>query len=439
MHRLKLQFFIVTVLLASLLLPAASISASTVQQAGPYLTANQAVYVRGGPGIGFYVVGTLYPGEIAPVLGVSPDFTWWYVRTTFGEGWVFSMEVTPTNTATVAVRDPGAMAYVPSGVVNVRSGAGPTASVLGQLGHGQQVLVIGQSADGAWLQIKWAYGTGWIAANLVSATGVAAVVNDGGVPVTSEDPYGVVLTAFLNVRSGPGVNYASIGQLTGGTSINIIGRSSDSQWYQIETVWGDGWVFAPYVLTRNEYGGSPVITPESDAAVTGPIGIVNAGTLNLRSGPGAQYTSLGTLVGGTETQIIGRTNDWSWFLLITPIGTGWASDLYIIARGDISGVPYVAPGGVVPEGDGQGGGEAPLPAESATEAVVSTGALHIRSGPNSAFSSIGTVYAGTRLPILGQSADRGWWYVLSDFGTGWVTKLYTLTYGDTSAIPVVTP
>ncbi|HEX3049869.1 MAG TPA: SH3 domain-containing protein [Aggregatilineaceae bacterium] len=70
---------------------------------------------------------------------------------------------------------------------------------------------------------------------------------------------------------------------------------------------------------------------------------------------------------------------------------------------------------------------------------MSTGALHIRSGPNSAFSSIGTVYAGTRLPILGQSADRGWWYVLSDFGTGWVTKLYTLTYGDTSAIPVVTP
>ena len=163
-----------------------------------------------------------------------------------------------------------------------------------------------------------------------------------------------------------------------------------------------------------------------DAPVSGPVGIINTGALNIRSGPGIQYSSLGVLAGGTETRIIGRTRDWSWWLLETPLGNGWANRIYVIVRGSTSNVPYVAPGEAVPPSDGTEGGESPEPAVALPLAIVNTGALHVRSGPNSTFSSLGSVYAGAKLSIIGQSPDRGWWLVHSAYGDGWISKAFRI-------------
>lgn len=416
---------------------AASISSESthVSQTGPYATSSGAVYVRGGPGTGFFVLGTLYQGEVVPILGVSPDGGWWYVAARFGEGWVAGTGVTASSADSVAVRDPGPIATVTAGVLNVRGGAGPNAASLGRLSQGQQVLVTGTNEDGSWLQIRWAYGTGWVSSQYVRITGGAVTAT---LAVTSDRPYGIVLSAFLNVRTGPGVNYALLGQVAGGTTLPIVGRSANNTWYQVETPLGTGWVSAAYVALRNEYGAAPITTGNlAGAAVSGPIAIVNTGALHIRSGPGPQYTSLGTLAGGEEAQIIGRSADWSWWLLETRVGTGWASSMYIIARGDTTGVPYVAPGATVTPQAGQAGGAAPAPAIAGPVAIVTTGALNIRSGPNSAFPSLGSVLSGTQMPIIGQSPDRGWWLVESPYGNGWVSKLYVVTNGSTSNVPVV--
>ncbi|MBI5960074.1 MAG: SH3 domain-containing protein [Chloroflexi bacterium] len=408
-------------------------------QTGPYLIANGAVNVHAGPGFGFWILSTLYNTEAVPILGVSPDGLWWYISARSGEGWVSKMPVTAYNTSTVAVRDPGIIGTVTSGALNVRFGAGINAASLGQLGQGQQVYVLSQNADGSWLEIRWAYGTGWVSAGMLATTGQAAISDDGSaaIPLSADTPYVVVLATYLNVRSGPGPNYSVLGAVLGGISLPIVGRSADSSWYQVETIYGTGWVYAGYVATRNEYGASPVTTSSAaDAPVTGPIGVVNAGSLNIRSGPGAQYSSLGALAGGTETQIVGRTLDWTWWLLDTPVGTGWANAMYIIPRGDISNVPHVAPGTTVEASPGQAEAEAPVPTVTGPMAFVSTGAINIRSGPNSSFTSLGSVSGGTRMAIVGQSADRGWWLVESPFGRGWVSKLYVLVEGNTSGVPV---
>ncbi len=432
-----------TFLIAALLFVVAfsSLSApATHAQMGPYITANGAVYVRGGPGTGFWILGTLYRGEMVPVQGVSPDSNWWYVKAAFGEGWVAGVGVTPSNTAGVAVVDPGPIGTVTAYTLRVRAGAGINAASLGVLRNGQQVFVLAQNADGSWLQVRWAYGTGWVSSAYMSLGGVPQVAADGQggyLPVGGEAPYAIVLAAYLNVRTGPGANYAILGQVQGGETLPIVGRSANNRWYQVETRFGTGWVYSGYVATRNEYGGSPVTTASAaNAEVDGPFGIVNTGALHVRSGPGGQYTSLGTLAGGTQTRIVGRNVDWSWWLLETPVGTGWCSARYIIARGDTSGVPYVPAGGVAPSIPGQGGGEAPAPAIAGPVAIVTTGALNIRSGPNSAFPTLGAVYAGTQLPIIGQSADRGWWKVESAYGAGWVSKRYVVTTGSTAAVPV---
>jgi uncharacterized protein YraI len=100
-------------------------------------------------------------------------------------------------------------------------------------------------------------------------------------------------------------------------------------------------------------------------------------------------------------------------------------------------VPFAEAGAVVPPGEGQGGGEAPAPLLTGPVALVATGALNIRSGPNSAFRSLGSVPAGTRMPIIGQSPDRGWWQVQSPLGAGWVSKRYVIAEGTVTGVPVV--
>jgi uncharacterized protein YgiM (DUF1202 family) len=449
MRRAYFRLFAITGLCGAILLSgglAHSALASTVanngdytHQTGPYATAKGAVNVRGGPGTGFYITGTLYANEVVPILAVSPDGGWWYISTNFGEGWISNVAVTAFNTAGVGVRDPGLIGTVISGIANVRGGAGPNAIQLGQITRGQQVYVLGRNADGTWLEIQWAYGTGWVSAELMSTNGTPAVTAVETVPVTADAPYALVTATYLNVRTGPGINYAVLGQVYGGNTLTIVGRTNDNTWYQVETVYGTGWVYASYVIPRNEYGTAPVTTDSATGAeVAGPIGIINTGALNIRSGPGAQYTTLGTLAGGTETRIIGRSADWSWWLLETPLGTGWANSVYILVRGDTASVPYVAPGeSASPATDGQGGQAAPPPAITGPSAFVATGALNIRSGPNSTFPALGAVYAGTRMPIIGQSPDRGWWLVESPFGNGWISKAFVIPEGNTTGVPVV--
>jgi uncharacterized protein YgiM (DUF1202 family) len=435
-------------------------------QTGPYAVSSGAVYVRGGPGTGFWILGTLSLNEIVPILYVSPDNAWWYISAPFGEGWVANISVTAYNTAAVQPYDPGPIGTVTAGTLNVRYGPGPTAASLGHIGLGDQVYILAQNATGGWYQIRWAFGVGWASAQYITTSAGAVVPVDGqggfagegaadgqggfaggDIPVTTDSPYAIVMATYLNVRSGPGPNFAILGQVYGSQQLPIIGRNNDSSWYQVSTVYGPGWVYAGYVVTRNEFGASPVTSSTAGAAeVVGPIGIVNTGALYVRTGPGPQYTSMGTLAGGTEAQIIGHNADWTWWLMDTSFGPGWVYGVYVLVRGDPGTVPYVAPGSGTATGlgEGQGGfagdlGEGAAPAAVLAEpvAVVTTGAMHIRSGPNSSFPSLGVVYGGTRMTIKGQSPDHGWWYVDSAFGLGYVSKLYVLTDGNTSNVPVV--
>lgn len=445
MRRVRIRLFSIlpTIVILLMLVMAGSVFAAPLptndiafSQTGPYVTASSAINVRGGPGTGFYIIGALNQGEVVPVQGISPDGGWWYVNTRFGEGWVSATGVTASNTGGVPIRDPGPIGTVTTSTLTVRTDPGPNAASLGQLRYTQQVLVTGRNADGSWLQIRWTSGTGWVSAQYMSVTGAPGVVQ-GAVPVTADAPYGIVAAGYLNVRTGPGINYTSLGRVVTGNILPIVGRSEDGGWYQVDTVHGRGWVSARYIILRNEFGASPVTEQTAvGASVSGPIGVISTGALNLRSGPGPQYTDLGTLAAGEQGRIMGRSSDWGWWLLETRLGSGWVSSRYIVVRGDTSLVPYVAPGGTATQNDGQGGGSAPPPQLTGPMALIATGALNIRSGPNIAFSSLGSVPAGTRMPILGQSVDRGWWLVQSPHGNGWVSKLYVIAEGDLSQVPV---
>jgi len=65
--------------------------------------------------------------------------------------------------------------------------------------------------------------------------------------LSSTNPRGVVLADPLNLRTGPGLNYAVIATLDICTLVNLDGRNSDSTWIQVGLPGNlGGWVFTGY-------------------------------------------------------------------------------------------------------------------------------------------------------------------------------------------------
>ncbi|MBC7870682.1 MAG: SH3 domain-containing protein, partial [Chitinophagaceae bacterium] len=96
-----------------------------------------------------------------------------------------------------------------------------------------------------------------------------------------------------------------------------------------------------------------------------PILVANTSFLNVRSGPGVQFTVTVTVVGGTELPVLGVASDLTWYQISTIVGPGWVNVQYTLPRGDFSNVPFVSVdsfaqaqvgGGFGVAGLGQGGG-----------------------------------------------------------------------------------
>lgn len=130
-------------------------------------------------------------------------------------------------------------------------------------------------------------------------------------------------------------------------------------------------LFAALLLALVGPGVTALAAPvEQQVQFATPIMVVNASFLNVRTGPGVQYSVLITVVGGTELPVLGRARDNVWFQVSTVVGVGWVNAEFTIPRGEFTNVPYVdfnlaeavaaAPGAaVIGLPDGQGGGGAP--------------------------------------------------------------------------------
>lgn len=170
-------------------------------------------------------------------------------------------------------------------------------------------------------------------------------------------PIMVANTSFLNIRTGPGNQYNILLTVVGGTELPVLGVYRDGVWYQVSTVAGAGWINSEYAIARGDFSNVPLVeAPPLDAnattSTTDPNNriawfVANTGFLNIRSGPGIQYTIVTTVVGGTELTALGVFRDRVWYLVQTDVGQGWLNSEYAIARGNFSSVPVVEPGDVI--------------------------------------------------------------------------------------------
>lgn len=178
-----------------------------------------------------------------------------------------------------------------------------------------------------------------------------------------------------------------------------------------------------------------------------PIVVVNTGNLNVRTGPGPQFTVLTTVPGGAELPVLGTNRDNSWYLIATAIGSGWVDISFTLPRGDFSYVPYVRWETLVtpvvqplPQSLGlpTTAGVIAIPQMQIPQVIVNTGNLNVRSGPGAVYTVIATVPGGTSFEPLGVTVDGAWFLVQGAvFGRGWISADFTVFRGVFENIPVI--
>jgi uncharacterized protein YraI len=151
----------------------------------------------------------------------------------------------------------------------------------------------------------------------------------------------------LNVRRGPGTNFAIITKLSTGNVVNLTGlRNGDATWVQVALPSGErGWVSSLYVRTSVPISSLTPVTPTSPSPAPPPTnatGTVNTGALNVRTGPGVGYPAFTTLGNGATVRLLGRDATGGWVKVILPDGRqGWVNGSFLITSVPVSSLPVL--------------------------------------------------------------------------------------------------
>jgi uncharacterized protein YraI len=173
------------------------------------------------------------------------------------------------------------------------------------------------------------------------------------VPPASGQGTGVVQSALLNVRYGPGLQYGIITQLVRSQNVTLAGyRSAVGTWVMINWDNGTAWVsgLPGYLWTSVPVSNLPVwqgTVPNTGGPTTPvtsePTGTVTAAALNVRTGPGTTYNILKAMPRGTVVTLLGRNSAATWAKVRLADGTvGWMSGYYLIESVPIGTLPIVS-------------------------------------------------------------------------------------------------
>jgi uncharacterized protein YraI len=261
-----------------LIAPTATFPPST-----PLLYPAEDIPVFGGPGDQYSVIAILEKSRNAKIVGISQNGKWWAIDLPYfvdGRGWVAAKKVQAENTSNVRVVDqeistPAGTTPTGSGAtvlaianVNVRSGPDIKYMKIGNIQKGQSVDVLGVSEDNNWWLIRLPDTKavqGWISRDYVVGRNTDNVPIIGSTigleqTISPGSPY-LIANLVVNVRVGPGITYAIIGQLNQGQLAEIVGVTRDGIWWQIKypsAEEGLGYVAAAYVKAENT-GNVPVV------------------------------------------------------------------------------------------------------------------------------------------------------------------------------------
>ena len=128
--------------------------------------------------------------------------------------------------------------------------------------------------------------------------------------------------------------------------------------------------------------------------------------VNVRSGPGENYTIFGVLQAGSQAQVVGKSEDGMWWALnmpVSPTGRGWVSGDYVAAS-NADGVPVMPAPPVPPTVEPV----APGPDDPQATALQP---VYVRMGPGETYPAYGIAQPGQTALVIGRSEDGAYWVV----------------------------
>lgn len=212
---------------------------------------------------------------------------------------------------------------VTASALRIRSGPGTAFPIVGMLYKNNTVQ--GDEVNNDWVHITTANNlAGWSHRSYLQ-------VVDETPPPDSGTAYRVDAST-LNVRLGPGTNYAVSGSLKKGEVVEGLAISADNQWVQIRKPGGiNGWCSLKYM--------TKVVTPPPPSP-TDVLMFVTTDTLNYRSGPGEGYPITGQVHRDEQVVYLNASPDWKWVNFKTNSNvTGWASSKYLVESNDLFAAP----------------------------------------------------------------------------------------------------
>ena len=218
--------------------------------------------------------------------------------------------------------------------------------------------------------------------------------------------------SYLNVRNGMGTDKGYLTRSDGsqvtlqnGEYVTITGRGRDSSgnlWYRISIEGMTGYVSGAYIeIVEEENSG---ITP------TDKQGVVNAASVNIRSGAGTNFSVIAVASQNEEVRVVGETKDNN--------GALWYKVKYKEVEGFMK-ADYVTIGD-----SGNNGSETTYPEKSAK---VNASSVNVRSGAGTENSVVATLSLNTPVKVTGEAKDGNgatWYKVKFDGGEGYMHSDY---------------
>ena len=131
-------------------------------------------------------------------------------------------------------------------------------------------------------------------------------------------------SGWLNVRSSASASSESVARLQNGSYITLLSKSG--AWWKVQ-------------YGENKYGYSSA-TYIKEVSSTAIFVDISSGSLNVRSGAGAEYSKVGSLAKNEQVQVLSTSGNWS-FVLYDGVKTGYVSSWYLTDK-PIQSVKYPA-------------------------------------------------------------------------------------------------
>ena len=137
-----------------------------------------------------------------------------------------------------------------------------------------------------------------------------------------EGGYFVVIGDNVNIRKGPGTQYASVRKATYGEE--YISYTIQGNWVKT-SYYNDEWISADYVVNYQ----TVVEHPQRKVKVS-------SGTLTVRKAPTTAAPAVGSLANNANVTVLADTmtkvNGYTWAMISWGTGVGWVATSYLVNR-----------------------------------------------------------------------------------------------------------